>query len=96
MTPDPRHGYIVQTPGCLGGKPRIDGLRISVEHVAIDYESLGMSPDEICAAYPPLTLAQVHAALAYFYDHQAEIRAQIEAGLQFAEKYRLQHPDRVK
>jgi uncharacterized protein (DUF433 family) len=93
MIPDPRHGYIVKTPGCLGGKPRIDGHRISVQHIAIDHEKLGMAPNEICDAYPGLTLAQVHAALAYYYDHLEEIRAEIEAGRKFAEDFRKQHPE---
>ena len=63
---------IVRTPGTCGGKPRIDGHRIKVEHVAVCYERLGMSADEIVLAHPTITLAQVHAALAY-YDHKAEI-----------------------
>ena len=96
MIPDPRHPYIVQTPRCLGGKPRIDGRRISVQHIAIDHEELGMSPQEICDAYEGLTLAEVHAALAYYYDHREEIRAAIAAGLKFAEDYRREHPDRVR
>ena len=96
MATDPRHGYIVKTPGVLGGKPRIDGRRISVQHLAIDYEDLKMSPEEICAAYPGLTLAEVYAALAYYYDHKDEIRADIEAGKKFAEDFRQQHPDSVR
>ncbi len=96
MNPDPKHGYIVATPGTLGGKPRIDGRRISVQHIAIDHERLGMSADEICDAYEGLTLAEVYAALAYYYDHLKEIRSQIEAGLKFAEEYRRLYPDRVR
>lgn len=96
MIPDPRHPLIVQTPGCLGGRPRIDGLRISVQHIAIDYEKLGMSPDEICDAYSPLTLAQVHAALAYFYDHQEEIRTRMVEDEKFAEEFKQQHPDWIR
>lgn len=36
-----------------------------------------MSPDEIVYHYPSITLADVHAALAYYYDHLEEIRQQI-------------------
>src|SRR5207302_1055349 len=79
MSSENKHGYIVRTPGCLGGKPRIDGRRISVQHIAIDYEDLRMTPDEICDAYEGLTLAEVHAALSYYYDHLDEIRADIAA-----------------
>lgn len=96
MIPDPRNGYIVRTPGVLGGKPRIDGRRISVQHIAIDYERLGMLPDEICEAYPGLTPAEVHAALAYYFDHREEILAEIKTDEEFAAAYKKQHPDRVK
>jgi uncharacterized protein (DUF433 family) len=96
MVPDPRHGYIVQTEGCLGGKPRIDGHRIAVQHIAVDYEDLIMSPEEICDAYEGLTQAEVFAALAYYYDHKDEVRASIEADKRFAEEFRRLHPDSVR
>jgi uncharacterized protein (DUF433 family) len=56
--------YIVRTPGVCGGKPRIEGHRIKVEHIAVCHERIGMSPDEIVNCHPTITLAQVHAALA--------------------------------
>lgn len=96
MSTEKDNGYIVKTPRVLGGKPRLDGRRISVQHIAIDYEHLGMSPDDICDAYPGLTLAEVHAALAYFYDHRDEILTQIEEDKKFAEEYRRQYPHRVR
>jgi uncharacterized protein (DUF433 family) len=64
-------------PGYCGGKPHILGHRIKVKHVAIWYEQQGMTPEAIVATYPTITLAQVHAALTYFYDHRAEIEAEI-------------------
>lgn len=70
---------IVLTPDTCGGKPRIDGHRITVKHVVLDYQRAGMSPDEIVSAYPSLTLSDVHAALAYYYDHRAEVDAEIRA-----------------
>jgi hypothetical protein len=36
-------------------------------------------PAEIVAEFPSLTLADVHAALAYFWDNEAEIREQARA-----------------
>jgi uncharacterized protein (DUF433 family) len=59
---------IVRTPGICGGRPRIDGHRITVEDVAIWHERMGMSPDEIVSGYPSITLSDVHAALAYYYE----------------------------
>lgn len=96
MSSDKMYGYIVKTPGILAGKPRLDGYRISVQHVAVDYEHFGMSPDAICDAYPGLTLAQVHAALAYYYDHREEILADIEDDEKFAEDFKRQHPESVR
>jgi uncharacterized protein (DUF433 family) len=73
-----RHIEIVQGAG--GPKARIAGHRIRVEDVAIWHEKLGMSPDEIVDHYPTLTLADVHAALAYYWDNREEIERQIAEG----------------
>ena len=64
---------IVRTPGVRGGKPRIAGHRITVSDVAIWHERMGMSPDEIVSEFPTITLSDVHAALAYYFDHRDEI-----------------------
>jgi uncharacterized protein (DUF433 family) len=69
---------IVITPGTCGGKPRIDGHRITVKHIVLDHQRGGMSPDEIESAYPSLTLSDVYAALAYYHDHRAAIDAAIK------------------
>jgi uncharacterized protein (DUF433 family) len=78
--------------GYCGGKPHILGHRIKVEHVATWREKLGMSPAEIVAQYPTITLAQVHAALAYYYDHRDEIEADIREGDEFVDKLRAGQP----
>jgi uncharacterized protein (DUF433 family) len=69
--------HIAITPGTCGGKPRIAGHRIRVQDVAIWYEQDGMSPAEIVAAYPTISLADVHAALAFYYDNQELIKKQM-------------------
>jgi uncharacterized protein (DUF433 family) len=83
---------IVSTPGTCSGKPRIAGTRIKVQHVAIWYERMGMSPDEIVSTWPHLTLADVHAALAYYYAHRERIDADIREGEEFAEMLRAGQP----
>ena len=70
--------YIGIRPGYCGGKPHILGHRIKVKHVAVWHEQMGMTPTEIVATYPTITLAQVHAALSYYYDHRDEIQAEME------------------
>jgi uncharacterized protein (DUF433 family) len=75
--------YIAVRPGYSGGKPHIEGHRIKVQDVAIWHERLGQSAEEIAATYPGLSLAEVHAALAYYHSHRAEIDANIRADEEF-------------
>src|SRR5271165_2689546 len=84
--------YIGVRPGYCGGRPHILGHRIKVKHVAIWHEQMGMTPTEIVATYPTITLAQVHAALAYYYDHRDEIRAAIEDEHRFVEELKAKAP----
>jgi uncharacterized protein (DUF433 family) len=87
--PEPR---IVSTPGTCGGKPRIGGHRIKVEDVATWHVRMGMSPDEIVSNWPSLTLSDVHAALAYYFDHRERIDADILEGERFADDFRAGAP----
>lgn len=83
--------HIEITPGVAGGKPRIAGHRITVQNIAIWHERLGKSADEICAEHD-LTLADVHAALAYYFDHREEIDRSIEESRLFVEALRQRTP----
>jgi uncharacterized protein (DUF433 family) len=83
---------IVSTPGVCGGKPRIDGHRITVEDVAVWSERMGMSPDEIVSAHPSITLSEVHAALAYCFENRERIDADILEGQQFVAQMRAEAP----
>ncbi len=74
--------YIEITPGIVGGKPRVAGHRIAVQNIAIWHEWMGKSVDEIADEYD-LTLAEVYAALAYYFAHREEIDKSIEEGLAF-------------
>ena len=69
---------IARDPDLRGGRPLIAGAGVSVRAIAIDSNS-GLSPEEIAADRPGLSLAQVHAALAYYHANKAEIEADIEA-----------------
>jgi uncharacterized protein (DUF433 family) len=57
-----------------GARPVIAGTDIKVSQIAAEYEHMGMAPDDIAEAHPHLGLAEIHAALAYYYDHQDLIR----------------------
>ena len=84
-------GYIVKTPGVCGGKPRIAGHRIRVQDIVILHERQGQSPDEIVSAYPQLSLAKVHAALAYYHDHQEDIRRDMAEDEAYVKAFKAQH-----
>src|SRR5438105_15214201 len=66
--------------------------RIRVAQVAMDYLFQGWSPDEICNQYPHLKPAEVHSAMAYYFDHQAEIEKEIEDEAKLAEEWRKNTP----
>jgi hypothetical protein len=55
--------------------------RTRVAMIVMDYLARGLGPEEIVRHYPYLTLAEVHAAMAYYHDHQQEIDAEIQREL---------------
>ncbi len=85
------HPHIVMTPRICGGRPRIDGTRISVESIA-RYENDGVSVTMILETLPHLTLASVYDALGYHHDHKAEVDANIAENTpeKLKEKYHME------
>ena len=71
------HPYIVRKSGVCGGSPIIDGSRITVRLIA-QLVKTGSSAEEILASYPHLSLAQIHDAISYYFDHREEIEQDIE------------------
>ncbi|MEM1095045.1 MAG: DUF433 domain-containing protein [Bacteroidota bacterium] len=82
---------IVTTPDVCGGKPRIAGRRITVQNIAIWHDRLGQSADEIASAYN-LDLADIYAALAYYFAHREHIDATIAADQAFVDALCAQQP----
>lgn len=58
------------------GRAVVRGTRSKVTMIARDHLGGGMTPREIHEACPHLSLAAIHAALSYYYDHQPELDAQ--------------------
>lgn len=79
--------HVISTPGVCGGKPCIAGTRIRVWDVA-SLAQIGQSRGGILIHYPSLTLADVHAALAYYYDNRDEIERAAVEDERFAEELR--------
>jgi len=95
MTAKTLDQHIEITPGIVGSKPRIAGHRITVQNIAIWHERLGKSIDEI-AAEDNLTHADVHAALAYYFDHRVEIDGSIADGEALVESVRRANASKVR
>jgi uncharacterized protein (DUF433 family) len=72
---------IVSNPDIRGGRPIIKGTTLRVQDIAEAHRFQNYTPDEMAYQFQ-ITLAQVHAALAYYFDHRNEIDSQIEADLQ--------------
>ena len=87
--------HITQTPGICGGKPCIAGRRIRVQDVYEWHEKLGMTAGEISAEYN-LSLAQVHAALTFAYEHLDDILADIEGSEHNVSTFKSDYPEQVK
>ena len=87
---------ITKTPEVFGGKACIAGHRIRVMDIVIWHEDLSMSPDEIVAAYPELSLSDVHAALAYYFDNVEEIRNDIRRNDELAKQLRARFPSKLR
>ncbi len=73
-----KHPHIVSRKGFCGGSPIIAGTKFPVRSVVTYVLRQGMSPEELVKEFEHLTLAQVHDALSYYYDHQGEIDREIE------------------
>ena len=65
----------------------ITGANTKVIEVVLDRVAYGWSPEEIHFQHPTLSLAQIHAALTYYYDHQAELDAEIMRQLKEVEGF---------
>ncbi len=84
--------YITKTPSVCGGKACIAGHRIRVMDIVVWHEMRGMCPEEIVYTFPGITLAEVHAALAYYFDNRAEIEADFRHEQEVAEALRPRFP----
>jgi len=83
--------HIAISEDVAGGKPRIAGHRITVQHIVICHERMGLSADEIASNHG-VSLADVYAALTYYYDHRQEIDEAILAD----ESYVVELRKRIK
>ncbi len=82
------HPFVQINPKVCNGSPVIIGTRIRIVDIAVEYEYMSYTPDEIINAHPHLKLEQVHDALSYYYEHRDEIDKKIKEDEDFIQKLR--------
>lgn len=91
-----RHPYITIDAEIKGATPVIAGTRTKVMDIAIRYELGGMTPDQIIEQFPHLTLAQIHDALSYYYEHKPELDGAYKKDQMFVNELRKHYPSRLR
>ena len=71
----------------------IADTRVKVIEIAVDKLAHGSSPEELHFQYPHLSIAQIHSALAYYYDHREELEAEILKRLHEVNELAAQNAD---
>lgn len=87
--------HIAKTPGVCGGKACIVGHRIRVMDIVVHHEHRGLSPEEILAVFPSITLADIHAAITYYFDNRDEISAEFAKDEALAEQFKGRFPSKL-
>ena len=87
--------HIESKPSVCGGRPCIAGTRIRVQDIYDWHEREGFSPDEIVSKFPQLTLADVYAALSYYWDHKGAIEKQRNEDREFIEEMKASIPSKL-
>jgi len=88
--------HIVRQEGFLGGSPHIAGHRVRVADIVVWHEKRGFSPDQIVDSFPGITLADVHAALAYYFDHSTEIEAEFQREIARVSEIKPRYPSKIQ
>jgi uncharacterized protein (DUF433 family) len=82
------HPHVEINPKISKGSPIVAGTRIRIVDIAVEYEYMSYTPDEIVNAHPHLKLEQVHDALSYYYEHRAYLDSKIKEDEKFVERLR--------
>jgi len=86
------YSHITKDPEVCGGRACIDGTRIRVVDIAC-LQREGYTPDKMLEVYPSLNLAQLHAALSYYYENPQEIESALQEDREVAERIERDRAD---
>jgi uncharacterized protein (DUF433 family) len=88
--------HIAMLPSAIHGeKAVVAGTRIRVQDIYVWHELQGKSPREIVAEFPHLTVADVHAAMTYYWDNEELIQEQMRRAEEVAEEILKKHPPKL-
>lgn len=86
------YSHVTKDPEVCGGRACVDGTRIRVLDI-VSLQHQGHAPEKMLEVYPSLNLAQVHAALSYYYENLREIERAMEEDREIAERIERDRAD---
>ncbi len=84
MEPTLNHHIEKRTGRAGDERAYVAGTRVRVQDIASEHEVHGLTPEQIAREHPQLSLADVHAALAYYFDNRTEILGQMKQDEEYA------------
>lgn len=87
--------HITKSPGVCGGRACIVGHRVRVQDIVCWHEKRGYCPEEIVGMFPGVTLADVYAALTYYFDNRAEIEDDLRKAEEAAAWVKANVPSKI-
>ena len=90
------HPYIEINTKIASGEPIIKGTRTKVLDIAMRYEYMGMSPDDILQQFSHLNLQQFHDALSFYYEHKSEFDKKYKKNEKFLAQLKKTYAQKVK
>lgn len=87
--------HIVKTPGICDGRACIKGHRVRVMDIVVWHEMRNYSAEEIISMFPGITLADVYAALTYYFDNRQEIDSDFAQTDALAEELMKEYPSKL-
>lgn len=89
------HPYIVKNKDVCNGSPIIEGTRTRVIDIAVEYDVLGRSPDEIIRSHPHVNLYQIHDALSFYYENRDDLDQKIKQDQEFITRLKGKFPSKM-
>jgi len=74
------------------GVPMIGGTTMKIVELIAERIGYGWSPEELHFQHPHLSMAQIHSALAYYFDHQEELENDVERRIAEMDQTRKRMP----